>query len=214
MPSLLLFDVDGTLYNPAGELVARVDGLMNGFLSDRLGLSWGEANHMRVTYTRKFGSLARGIAVRHGLDPAELYAQCVDSINPADYLDLDPAVPEALSALPQRKAVFTNASRLYTERVLAALGLLDQFERLLTMEWGAYRGKPTPELYRDAEKELGVAGPQVALIDDAPGNLVPARARGWVTVLMDRGRRDGHCASAIDFTIDDLSALSAVFAGE
>ena len=212
MLDLLLFDIDGTLYNPASGLVARVDELMNRFLQDRLHLSWEDANKIRIAYTAEFGSLARGIALRHGLDPGELYAECVDSVNPADHLQPDPAVREVLLALPQRKAVFSNASHLYTERVLAALSVSDQFERLLTIEWGDYRGKPTPELYRDAERELGVAGQQVALIDDAPGNLVPAHALGWVTVLMDRGRRDDHYSGGIDFTIDGLSALAAVLA--
>jgi len=226
VPDVLLFDLDGTLYDLANPMVAEVDRRMTAFLQERLAVSWDEADRIRVDCTQEFGSLARGIVARYGLDPREFLATCLGGVNPAQYLPPDAALRATLQALPQSKAIFTNAPRPYTERVLGALGVGDQFERLLTIEWGDYRGKPAPELYRAAEAEVGASGGAVALVDDSPANLVPARALGWATVLVDRAgtasaplasRRLETCATRAtaitDHVIRDLAELTGIFGG-
>ncbi len=62
-------------------------------------------------------------------------------------------------ALPQRKAVFTNGSTGHAGRVLAALGVTDQFEAVFDIRIANYLPKPCPEPYHAVLAALGTARP-------------------------------------------------------
>ncbi|MGO4956888.1 HAD-IA family hydrolase [Luteococcus sp. Sow4_B9] len=45
--------------------------------------------------------------------------------------------------------------------------------------------KPDDEIYRHVEDALGVAGEELAFVDDRPENVAAARERGWTTHLWE-----------------------------
>ncbi len=183
----LLIDLDGTLYPADHPIVAHVDELMNRYVQSKLGLDPERADFLRVSYTQQYGTLARGLQERHDLDPLEAYEVCCNHIDARGFLQPDPAARAALAGLPHRKVLFSNATRPYCERVLEALGLTGAFEALFTMESSGYRGKPDPETFRAAAELAGHEPPEIAVVDDSPGNVRAARALGFRTVLVGSG---------------------------
>ncbi|WP_437303327.1 HAD family hydrolase [Sorangium sp. So ce388] len=95
-----------------------------------------------------------------------------------------PGAREVVSALAARfrMAIVTSSKPEPFHRAHAATGLLQWFEFALTREQYA-RAKPDPEPYLVARERLGLAAPEVLVIEDSERGLRAAKAAGltcWV----------------------------------
>jgi HAD superfamily hydrolase (TIGR01509 family) len=128
----------------------------------------------------------------------------------------------ALVALAQEKgwprAIVTNAMRKNAEAMLAAIGLRDAFEVIVSGEECA-RGKPDPEPYVEAMRLLGVAPEACIAFEDSPSGVRAAAASGAHTLgirsaLDDAAlRAAGAHATLQDFTDPALPDHLARFEG-
>ena len=86
-------------------------------------------------------------------------------------------------------AVASGASRVLVDPGLDALGLTDAFAAVVRRE-DVIHGKPDPELFLTAARQLGAAPGRCLAVDDAPDGIASARAAGMqvITVI------DGHLA--------------------
>ena len=125
-----------------------------------------------------------GLIVERGINAAD-YLTYVHDIPVEEFLGLNPALEAMLSALPLRRAVYTNANTEYSWRVLRALGVADHFERVIGIEDVGLRNKFHREAYEQALTLLGVRGPECIMVEDTVRNLRPAKALGLTTVLVD-----------------------------
>jgi len=100
----------------------------------------------------------------------------------AAFLDALPPVP---------KAVASSSPTEWLRGSLERFGLAHHFGgRLFSAAEHVARGKPHPDIYLHAARELGVRGPQVLVLEDtAPGVMAAARA-GMTVVGLCAGR---HC---------------------
>ena len=112
-----------------------------------------------------------------------------------------------ISGLP--KSVATSSSRRYTERVLDHFGLRSRFEFLLTAE-DVTRGKPDPEIYRQAASRFGLEPPRVAVLEDSPVGLAAAKAAGALCVVMPTPYVPDADWSSADAVVSRLDAPELV----
>lgn len=70
------------------------------------------------------------------------------------------------------------------------------------------RGKPDPEPYLLAARQLGVDPARCVVFEDAPAGLQAGRAAGMITVALATTHQ-AHELDA-DLVVSDLSALSAL----
>ncbi|MFD8782551.1 HAD family hydrolase [Kitasatospora sp. NPDC059599] len=82
-------------------------------------------------------------------------------------------------------AVASGASRQLVGPGLDALGLRGAFEAVVARE-DAVRGKPDPELFLTAARQLGIAPGRCLAVDDAPDGVAAARAAGMQVLTMAR----------------------------
>lgn len=204
---VLLFDLDNTLYPPERELFNLIDVRINRFMTDQVGIPAGAVDALRREYWAAYGVTLQGLIRHHGVDP-EAYLHYVHDVDVTARLAPDMELREMLEALPQRKTVFTNGSTCHADRVLAALGIADQFEKVFDIRIADYLPKPFPQPYQAVLTALGVSAHHCIMVEDSRENLRTAKQFGMTTVLVGTG----PTPEFVDLHLPDVRALGAALA--
>lgn len=216
----IIFDLDDTLYPRGSGVMEEIRRRIQLWVCDQLDVGWEDATALRDAYLRQYGTTMRGLMVEHDVDVAQ-YLRFVHDIPIEDYLAPEPALAEMMAGIPLRKIVYTNATSQHARRVLRALGVADQFERIIGIEEVGLRTKRSREAYSRTLALLDADAQSCVMVEDTARNLVPAKALGMTTILIDaeEGRRPGHFPeSCIDFAVDDVlqvgRVVDAILAGD
>lgn len=95
-----------------------------------------------------------------------------------------PAIREKLEQLRDAGiglAVGTNSNTPNTQATLGAAGLLDMFPVIVTASM-VERGKPQPDIYLKAARDLGLDPADCAVLEDSTAGLTAARAAGCLVL--------------------------------
>lgn len=119
-----------------------------------------------------------------------------------------PAVLERCKALCLRLAVCSSTPRENVKIILSRIGLLEYFDVLVTAE-DVRMGKPHPEAFMTAARELGLDPSEVVVVGDSVHDVESARA-GKMRVLAVATGKHGIAAlqaSSPDVTVATLEEL-------
>ena len=200
-----IFDLDNTLYRASTSLFSQVDMRMRDYISINLNLKVEDAYKKQKEYFREYGTTLRGLMTCHDIDPAD-FLDFVHDIN-LDILDTDPVLKNALAKLNGRKYVFTNASRGHAERVMARLGIDDQFDDIFDIVDSGYEPKPKPHIYDAFIAKYDFDTTQAIMFEDMARNLIPAAERGMQCVWIETDQawaQEGYDPAQIQHRTDDL----------
>ncbi len=175
-----VFDLDNTLYPPQARLFAQIEVKMTDYVMRALGVDREHANHLRHHYWQLYGTTLAGLMHEHGVDPGP-YLTEVHDIS-LDALTPDPALHDAIAALPGRKIVYTNGCGPYAERVLAARGLSGLFDGIYGVEHAEFHPKPAREAFETVFARAGITPSRAAMFEDDSRNLAVPHAMGMRTV--------------------------------
>ena len=184
MLRVLLVDLDETLYPPECGLLPAADRRISEFIARRLSLPFEEADALRRRLWIDYGTTARGLSVEYAIAPEDMCAEALESTDVGAYLRPAPALAAELRSLGLRLVLFTNGTRTYALKVLAALGLEGVFEEILDIHFLAWEGKPSRAAFDRALGYLGLDASEVALVDDNPPNLAVAREMGILAIAV------------------------------
>src|SRR5213593_400608 len=184
--SLLLLDVDNTLYPPSRGVVERVDALINRYLVERVGIDAAEVDAVRRRLWSDYGTTLHGLIHRQGIDPED-YLRYVHAIELADVLGADPALAGMLARIPLLKVAVTNGSAAHARSVLDCLGVRPLFFRIYGLERLAFVPKPYVQAYQIVLADLHALGRDCILVEDRAVNLRAARQLGMRTVYIADG---------------------------
>ena len=210
-----VFDLDNTLYPRRSNLFSQIDVKMTSYVAQLLGMPREEARKVQKQYYLQHGTTLCGLMLEHKID----YRDFLAKVHDIDYswLDPDPALDEAIAALPGRKYIFTNGDRSHAERTAAQLGILDRFEDIFDIVAAGFTPKPARETYDRFLAMHGVEGPKAAMFEDLSRNLIEAKAVGMATVLIlpgafygeltDAWEADGQDEPHVDHATDDLTGF-------
>ena len=178
-----VFDIDNTLYPARCDLFTEIHQRMAQFVADSLSISVDQAKKVRRKYFMAHGTTMQGMMHNHGTDP-EHYMAYVHDI---DYSPLqpDPALREAIAALPGRKLIFTNASLEHGEKCAQRLGVADLFDGWFDIRDAGFAPKPALATYRAFEEKFSVGGKSTVFFEDTLKNLETSTALGWQSVFVD-----------------------------
>lgn len=181
----VIFDLDGTLvdsepnYYEAGRRVLAAHG--------RDGFTWEQHTRFIGIGTREtLTALREEYGIETPVD--ELLAQKNRS-----YLELARASTEVFPGMRKlvkrlhsdgyRMAVASGSSRAAIEAVLEGVGLADVLPVQVSAE-DVGRGKPAPDVFLEAARQLGATPPVCVVVEDAPPGVEAARRAGMRCVAV------------------------------
>jgi putative hydrolase of the HAD superfamily len=203
-----IFDLDNTLYPARCNLFAEAEARMADFIVHELGLTLTveDAHALRRRFFLDHGTTLRGLMLEHGIEPKRF----LDYVHEIDLTPVppDPALVEAVAALPGRKLVFTNGTADYAERVIARIGLTGQFLAIHDIIACDYLPKPDPSGYARLIARHAIRPETALMVEDMARNLGPAAALGmttaWVRTPKDWAR-EGAVPGDIHHVVDELA---------
>jgi phosphoglycolate phosphatase len=217
----VIFDLDGTLADTSGDLIAAANACFR-----QMGL--GDV----LDASRDQGTALRGgrRMLTLGLERAGRYdAEVVDRYYPmlleayADQIDrhtvLYPGAMAAVGALKQAGygvGICTNKPEALADQLLQSLGVRDDFASLIGADTLSVR-KPDPEPLREAARRAGGDPARTLLVGDSDTDRNTARAAGVPSVLVTFGPAGDDMAAlapeALLERYEDLPALVARLIG-
>lgn len=206
-PAAVLFDLDGTLVDSRGDIVAAVNHALQ---------STGRAALSGPIIVQFIGDGARTLCARAArvsesseeVDVllAAFLAYYVE--HPVDFTRWMTGAQEALDALAGLGlplGICTNKPRATTEAVLGALGIRTRF-RGIVAGGDMLEKKPAPAPLLGAAKQLGVAPDLCVMVGDLPQDVHGARRAGMRSIAIDNGwgARDRLLESRPDVMLGSL----------
>lgn len=210
-----VFDLDNTLYPHHSNLFSQIDVKMTAYVSQLLQLDRAAARKLQKELYRDYGTTLNGLMERYRVDPDDF----LEKVHDIDYswIDPDPALGEAIGALPGRKFIFTNGDRGHAERAARQLGVLERFDDIFDIVAADLLPKPAAATYNRFMALHRVAGPDAVMFEDLARNLKAPKALGMTTVLIvpnnfepafsEIWERDPDERDAVDFVTDDLAGF-------
>lgn len=214
----VVFDLDGTLADTSGDLIAAANATLSG---RGLDASLDPLADARTAFKGGRAMLRLGHA-RAGLVPTDAEIDMDYRRFLAIYADLlhvetrlYPGVAEAvarLGAAGYRTAICTNKPEALAQRLLVSLGVRDAFASLIGADTLPVR-KPDPAPLREAVKRAGGDPRAAVLIGDTVTDRDTARAAGVPCVLVTFGPGGTSVGDlAPSALLDDYAKLDAVLA--
>ncbi|MGZ9810797.1 HAD family hydrolase [Pseudoroseicyclus sp. H15] len=190
-PALIIFDCDGVLVD--SEPISL--GVTLEMLAEA-GLSLTPRQGYDELLGRSLGTIAAWAEEEHDVSLTaahlaamreRLFARFRAELRPV------PGVAEAVSALPWPVCVASSSQPDRIRLSLELAGLLPLFEPHIFSASMVARGKPAPDLFLHAAREMGVAPADCVVIEDSPAGIAAAKAAGMRVVGFTGG---AHAAPA------------------
>jgi putative hydrolase of the HAD superfamily len=183
--SLILFDLDETLYPRAAGVMRRVTDRIAQYMVEKLGLAPDKAHELRKHFRGTYGTALRGLMQEGYVLDMEDYFTYVHDVPLDGVLFPDPAVKAMLMAMPLRRGVLTNSNIEHAERILEHIQLRECFERVVDIRALNFINKPDPRAYERTLAFFGAKPEETIFVEDSPINTAPAKAMGITTILID-----------------------------
>ncbi len=188
----VVFDLDGTLADTSGDLIAAANACFRGLdLDDLLDPATDAATALRGGRAMLQLGLSR---IGRGDDMAEIdrqypvllaaYGQAIDA-----HTVLYPGAMDCVQALRTAGygvGICTNKPEGLAEQLLQSLGVRDAFASMIGADTLPVR-KPDPEPLREAARRAGGHPDHTVLIGDTKTDRDTAKAAGVPSVLVDFG---------------------------
>ncbi|MCM8780821.1 MAG: HAD family hydrolase, partial [Candidatus Omnitrophica bacterium] len=189
--TLIIFDLDGTLYNEPNLSRAYEDARWN-FISEKLGINPKEAEIRFENIRKSNPSLTAGEVLQQMRLNLQEWDDYKDSyINPEIYLRPDLRLQKVLAYLSARYTlvIFTHNSLSQTQKILERLGIINYFRRIFTSAILGFR-KPNPESFKAIARIMDTSPNLCISIGDREEiDIIPARQAGMQALLV-RGPLD------------------------
>ena len=101
-------------------------------------------------------------------------------------VEAKPGVFELMAYLKEKgikTAIATSSPLERTEKYLASVGLADAFDKLIS-GYMVKKGKPEPDIYQFAAKELGLGPGECLALEDSPSGILSASRAGCFPVMV------------------------------
>ncbi len=213
----VIFDCDGVLIDSEtiGQHVELECLAEIGLIYDRAEYA---DRYMGTVSGDFFGGLDRDHRARFGTplpyDFADLLHARTWAALDADLVAIA-GVERALAGMTAAKAIASGSTIAGLDKKLRKVGLFDTFAPHIYSSELVARGKPAPDVFLHAAKQLGVPGDRCIAVEDSVNGTLAARAAGMRVIGFVGG---GHCtpghgarlsAAGAEVVIEHMNALLA-----
>jgi phosphoglycolate phosphatase len=203
-PTLLIFDLDGTLIDSAPDMHRAVNLMLAGLGCGPLSLP-----EIRTMVGDGAAALiARALAARQcvNTDPGKALAEFLEhyEAEPTAFTRTFPGVPETLERLQAAGlalAICTNKPTRLTEMIIERLGVSHYFTRVVAGDSMPYR-KPDPRALMEVVNGFSTSTAATIMVGDSEVDAATAHAANVPFVLMTYGYHRGP--------IDAISSIATL----
>ena len=182
MESTWIFDLDNTLHDAEKKIFPVINQRINNYISKVLNISFSEADTMRQKYWNEYGATLEGLIKHHGINPTEFLENTHTIIDFEGLVSPMKNVVKVLSSISERKILYTNAPRNYTNRVIKVCQIEDYFDGIFTIEDSNFKPKPSNESMRIFLNKFKIK--KAYFVDDVKENLETANQFGISTIWL------------------------------
>jgi phosphoglycolate phosphatase len=210
----IFFDLDGTLFDTAPELVEAVQRML-----DELGLSRLDHDEIKSFIGRGADNLIRkSILAAGGNDQNDFesgkdlfhdfYFQLADKSQPYE------GVMNSLTLLKNHGillACVTNKPKIFTDKILSFHGLDKIMDCIISGDDVAHK-KPHPEPIQLASKNLGIQPSEAIMVGDSCNDIDSVFDAGSFVATVPYGYQYGESivSQKVDFAIQNISELTSL----
>lgn len=212
--SAVIFDLDGTLADTSGDLLAAANHCFHDMGHGELlgpadaGVALRGGRMMLQTGLARIGQLETEVVERYYPVLLEAYGAAI-SVHTRLYPGAMQAI-SALKALGYAVGICTNKPEHLADQLLLDLGVRNDFDSLVGADTLPVR-KPDPEPLFEATRRLGRDPRACVLVGDSDTDRNTARAAGVPSILVTFGPSgDDMAALEPEALIDDFAALPSV----
>ena len=202
MESTWIFDLDNTLHDAEKKIFPIINQKINNYISEELNISFSEADTMRQKYWNEYGATLEGLIRHHGINPTEFLENTHTIIDFEGLVSPMKNVVKVLSSISERKILYTNAPRNYTNRVIKVCQIEDYFDGIFTIEDSNFIAKPNKESMKFFLAKYKIK--KAYFVDDVKENLEIANQFGISTIWLTK---KSESPSYIDRKIYELKDL-------
>ncbi len=184
-----LFDLDNTLHNASPQIFPHINLSMRQYIERHLKVSEEEANAIRQDYWTRYGATMLGLMRHHNTDPRHFLKETHQFPDLKRQIVFQRATLHALSRLPGKKILFSNAPRQYAEKILELTGLDKHFAAIYAVENLNFQPKPMLQGFRTLLQAERLDPRRCIMVEDSLDNLVSAKKLGMKTVWVSAGSR-------------------------
>ena len=215
-PSLIVFDLDGTLVDSAPDLAHSIDQMLVRLGRSPAGLErvrgW-IGNGMPMLVKRALTGEQWPSAEPAGFAGALTLYMDIYAENLSARTRLYEGARECLHELRQRgllMACITNKHSRFTRPLLEQLGVAEYFDAIASADQFA-KHKPDPEPLLKTAEGLGVLPERSLMVGDSPADAEAARNAGFMLALVPYGYHGGKGVEALkpDLILESLAELPA-----
>jgi DNA helicase-2/ATP-dependent DNA helicase PcrA len=129
-------------------------------------------------------------------------------------IEIKPGAVELLTYLRKKGIITAIATATDMERAtryLKKIGLYDYFDRVISATM-VEKGKPSPDIYQYACRQLGLAPEECMAVEDSPNGIMSAHLANCIVVMVpDQTEPDEHVWDMLDVRVDTLSDIIGFF---
>jgi len=202
MESTWIFDLDNTLHDAEKKIFPIINQKINNYISKVLNISPSEAECMRQKYWNEYGATLGGLIKHHGINPTEFLENTHTIIDFEGLISPMTDLVKVLSSINERKILYTNAPRNYTNIVIKICQIEDYFDGIFTIEDSNFLPKPSKESMKIFLNKFKIK--KAYFVDDVKENLETANQFGISTIWLTN---EFEQPSYIDKKISELKDL-------
>lgn len=216
--SVLIYDLDDTLYNKTPEFASILDETMAEALVHDLGLKMSVAEAKELV-TKSYKIYRDGGEIfyqEYGIEPKDLFV-AYHRRKPVEKIEPYKNLIDKIKRIPAEQYIFTASDRYASEKILKHLGLYEFFkDRYYSVEdFGVYKKNEDAKVYFDYCKKINVKPEDVVFVDDSYSNLEFAKEAGMTTVRIYYKNNSAKDKTYIDYAYKGIeSFLEDVLAKE
>lgn len=202
-----VFDMDGTLYQfPAGvkfgqsSLGVEVYRNTVNFLSEEFSITQDEAI---LLYAKLKSGTSGGVSLElekvYGIERNYFFSKTWD-LAPDEHIVPEKDLPTLLDQIEIKKVLLSAAPRIWIDRALGHMGVLDRFGDKIYSGESDIR-KPNPDIFRKILGDCAVRSDHaISIGDQEHSDIIPARQIGMVTLKIGE-----ESATSADFAASNIA---------
>lgn len=208
--TVLIWDLDNTLYRITPELADMLDAAMAEALVYDLGVPLDfETTKAKVKESyRIFRDGGEFFYRDYGISPKDLF-RTYNYRNPIDEIKPYDSLAEKIISLPMRQYVFTASNRYASEKILQRIGLYDFFkDNFFSVEdFGCYKKNESADVYHKLCQAINAKPKDCMFVDDSYSNLEMAKKCGMKTVRIFYNGNSTKDKDFIDYAYKGVNAF-------